>query len=68
MQLDFNKGWWVLIYVILIALLSYFGSYGGGVNKIEFGYDFIILALFSIFIFYLAKLIIASYTKKVHRN
>jgi amino acid transporter len=63
-KIDFAKGWWVLIYLICTSLLSYLGSYGNGINKIEFGYDFIIVFLYSIFIFYLAKIVLLNRLKK----
>ncbi|NGX34603.1 MAG: Aspartate-proton symporter [Candidatus Anoxychlamydiales bacterium] len=67
-KLDLDKGWWAIIYIVGITSLSYFSSFGDGINKIKFGYDFLAIAIFSIFIFYLAKIIIANRTKKIEKK
>ncbi len=43
---------WLLPYFIVLALISYFGSFGGGKNVIPFGIDFIVIAVFSIIAYY----------------
>jgi amino acid transporter len=45
---------WVICYITGLAIISYLGSIGGGRDIIKFGYDIIVLAIFSAFIFYLA--------------
>ncbi|NGX52538.1 MAG: Aspartate-proton symporter [Candidatus Anoxychlamydiales bacterium] len=67
-KLDLDKGWWVIIYIIGISILSYLSSFGEGIDKIKFGFDFIAIAIFSIFIFYLAKIIIAKRTKSIEKK
>lgn len=47
---------WVLPYLGGLMLISYLGSFGGGRNLIPFGWDFLVIALFSIVILYLAVL------------
>lgn len=44
---------WILPYLIGIVSLSWLGSFGG-MNKIAFGWDFLIIAIFSVAILYLA--------------
>ncbi len=67
-KLDLDKGWWVIIYIVVITILSYLSSFGGGINKIKFGIDFLIIAIFSALIFYLAKIIISQRTKKIEKK
>jgi amino acid transporter len=54
-----NKDWhaiiWVAPYFTLMTLISYLGSFGGGINKIPFGVDFIVIALLTVGIFYLVS-------------
>jgi len=44
---------WLVPYLGGLMLISYFGSYGGK-NLIPFGWDFLIIGLFTIAILYLA--------------
>jgi amino acid transporter len=46
--------WWVFPYLIGMAIISYFGTFGGGKNTIPFGWDFAVIAVFSFIIFVLA--------------
>jgi len=46
--------YWLVPYLSGLMLLSYLGEYGGGHQIIKFGWDFLIIALFSIVIFILA--------------
>jgi amino acid transporter len=54
-----KKDWhaiiWAAPYFILITLISYLGSFGGGRNIIPFGIDFIVIALLTAGIFYLVS-------------
>lgn len=45
---------WLIFYFALLAIISYYGSFGGGQNQITFGVDFLVIALMSFFIYYLA--------------
>lgn len=51
--LHFKRGSWVIFYLIGIALISYFGSFGG-TQQISFGMDFVVVFVFSIAIYLLA--------------
>ena len=54
MNLQWARAWWLFPYFAGLGIISYFGSFGSGVNYIKFGYDFIVIALFSLIIYYLA--------------
>ncbi len=45
---------WLVPYLGGLMLISYFGSYGGGKNLIPFGWDFLIIGIFTMTILYLA--------------
>ena len=47
------RGSWTLLYLIGIALISYLGSFGGH-NIIPFGMDFMVIAVFSCFVYSVA--------------
>ncbi len=49
-KLDFLKAVWLFPYFIGLGTISYFGSFGGH-NVIKFGWDFLVLAVFSFIIF-----------------
>ena len=53
-KLDYKCSLWLLPYMGLFCLLSYFSSFPGGKDLIPIGWDFVIIAIFSLFIFYLA--------------
>ena len=55
LDLKIKHGWWVIVYISFLTVISYLGSFGGGTNYIPFGWDFLVLAIFSVAIFYLAK-------------
>lgn len=57
---NFNKAqfglrafWWVFPYLAGLVIISYLGSFGGK-HIITFGWDFLIIAIFTVIIFYLA--------------
>lgn len=50
---DIKSSVWVIPYLTGLVLISYFGSFGGN-NLIPFGWDFLVIALFSGTILYLA--------------
>lgn len=45
--------WWLVPYLSGLILISYLGSYGGK-HFIPFGWDFLVIAIFSIVIFFIA--------------
>lgn len=57
---SFNNGFhfkalfWLIPYLVGLFVISYFGEYGGGRGKLTFGWDFLLIGLFSFIIFYLA--------------
>ncbi len=64
-SLDWRSGAWVWPYVIGLGVISYLGSFGpsdaipflglkGATNVLQFGWDILVVALFSLFIYYLA--------------
>ena len=46
--------WWIVLYLAGMTLLSYLGTFGQGIGVLTFGWDFLIIALFTIGIFLLA--------------
>ena len=50
MILDIARGIWLIPYLAGLGLISYFGSFGGD-HDIAFGWDFVIIAIFSVVIF-----------------
>jgi len=64
-SLDWRSGAWVWPYVIGLGVVSYLGSFGpsdaipliglkGATNALQFGWDILVMALFSVAIYYLA--------------
>lgn len=49
-----KAGLWLIPYLIGLAIVSYFGTFGGGKGVIPFGIDFLVIFLFSVCIYYLA--------------
>ena len=49
----FKSLYWLLPYLMGLCAISYFGSYGGGKHILAFGWDFLVIGLFSWAIFYL---------------
>lgn len=50
---DLRSAIWIIPYLLGIVVISYLGSFGGQ-NLIPFGWDFLLMAVFSLAIFYLA--------------
>lgn len=57
-ELRENVAWqraaWLLPYFVGTGVISFLGSFGKGMNVIKFGTDFAVIALFTLFIYYLA--------------
>jgi amino acid transporter len=49
-----RTGRWLLPYFVGVGVISYLGSFGGGLNVIKFGMDFVVIAIFSILIYWFA--------------
>ena len=57
-KIDYNwrASIWLWPYLIGISIISYYGSYGAGAKgTIPFGWDFVIIGIFSVFIALLAE-------------
>lgn len=53
MRLGLKSGLWIIPYLTGLVLISYLGAFGGK-NIISFGWDFLVIGIFSIVILYLA--------------
>ncbi len=51
LNLRWDTSWWVFLYVIVIGVMSYLGSFGGGLKLIPFGWDFLAVAVYTWVIF-----------------
>ncbi len=49
-----KSSWWLIPYLILLSVISYLGTFGGGTNLIPFGLDFAVVGALTVLIFYLA--------------
>lgn len=54
-KLDIKCALWLIPYMGIFCILSYFGAYPGGTHDIDIGPDFILVAIFSLFIFWLSQ-------------
>lgn len=54
-RLGFRALLWLIPYLAGLMIISYLGSFGG-IGKIPFGWDFLVIGVFSVVIFYLALL------------
>lgn|SRR3990167_6015770 len=50
----FKALFWLVPYLTGLFVISYLGSYGGGKNVLTFGWDFLVIGIFSVIIFCLA--------------
>jgi len=53
-KLNIASSLWILPYFTGLAIISYLGSFGGGLGIIRFGWDFALIAIFSVAILQLA--------------
>lgn len=51
LDLAWKNSWWLFPYIFLMTLSSYLGSFGGGMNYLPFGWDFLAIALLTLIIF-----------------
>ncbi len=64
---QFKHASWLFLYYILLGIFSKLGTYGGGMGVILMGYDFFIIACFSVLIYIIAqKCGISSEQSKKH--
>lgn len=48
---QWKTSWWIVPYFISLSIISYLGSFGGGLNRIPFGMDFLVIGLLTILVF-----------------
>ena len=53
-KLDYKCSLWLLPYMLIFCVLSYYSSFTGGQKVIPIGWDFLFMGIFSLAIFYLA--------------
>ncbi len=66
-QLDIMRGSWVVIYMMGLAIITRLSSFGPG-HVIGFGYDFVVIALFSALIYALAGALACGFKSIRTRN
>ena len=54
-KLDWRSAQWLPVYLAGIGILTWQGSYAGGLNHIKLGWDFLAVAAFSFIIYYWAR-------------
>jgi hypothetical protein len=52
--MNWRASTWMWPYLAGLNIVSYLGNYGGGINKITFGWDFLYLAILCVLCLYLA--------------
>jgi amino acid transporter len=67
-SIGFKSAIWIIPYLSGLVLISYLGSFGGGKEIIPFGWDFLVIAVFSLVIMYLAIMSRANVTSAVLAN
>ncbi|UNJ81262.1 APC family permease [Metabacillus dongyingensis] len=50
-----KSAWWLIAYYIMMLIISYFGSFGGGLGLLKNPWDLIIIAIGALVIYYWAK-------------
>lgn len=53
-EINWTASIWMWVYFAGLAIISYLGGFGGGRNLIPFGWDFVIIGLFSMLTIWLA--------------
>jgi amino acid transporter len=51
---QWRVSWWIFPYLAGISLLSYLGTFGGGIGKLPFGWDFAFVGFLTVIIFIIA--------------
>lgn len=52
--MDLKEAFWLIPYLIGMALLSWMGTFGGGIGLLPFGWDLLAVGVFSVIIFHYA--------------
>jgi len=63
LNFQWRKSWWIFFYVGSLALISYFGAFGGK-NIIPFGWDFLIIAIGTWVIFAMSQFLALAGSRK----
>lgn len=50
-QGQLKKSWWLAPYIVGIGVITWLSSFGGGLDVIHFGIDFVVMAVFTFIIF-----------------
>ena len=53
-KLDYKCALWLIPYMAIFCILSYYSSFTGGTKAIPIGWDFLFVGIFSLFIFFLS--------------
>lgn len=53
-QLGLQSKGWLFCYFVGLIIISYMGCFGGGIGWLPFGWDFLVIAVFSVVIFFYA--------------
>ena len=61
---DLKSGFWMIPYLLGLTVISYAGAFGGK-NIITFGWDFLVIGIFSVLILYLAVKNRATVNEKI---
>lgn len=55
LDLNFEGGWWFIPYFIVLGILSKISAFGGGTGALTFGWDFLVIAVFTTIVYYVAQ-------------
>jgi amino acid transporter len=54
-KLDWRSAQWLPVYLIGMGIIAWQGGYGGGADHLKLGWDFLVLVVFSLAIYYWAR-------------
>ena len=55
LHLSWGQNWWMFLYIGLLSLTTYLGSFNGGIDVLHFGWDFLAVFVMSTLIFLLSQ-------------
>jgi hypothetical protein len=65
--MDFRAGQWLPVYLVGMGLTSWQGQFGGGTGRLPLWWDMVVIAGFSLIIYYWA-LAVALPAEEIERN
>ncbi|MFA6409458.1 MAG: APC family permease [Gammaproteobacteria bacterium] len=66
-KLNWQASIWMWVYFLGLTLLSYLGKFGDGIGVLPFGWDFLVIAVFSVLVAFLAiKFKLPAHETKAH--